>query len=81
MGLENFILACEKDNEQLRKDIDYYKNCNKRLKNNLQQKDKVIDECIELLDYYYISNMKYKDSQEEFKKLLGKLKQAKGEQL
>lgn len=37
MGLENFILTCEKDNEQLRKDIDYYKNYNKRLKKENQQ--------------------------------------------
>lgn len=25
MGLTNFILECEKDNEQLRNDINYYK--------------------------------------------------------
>lgn len=37
MSLENFILTCEKDNEQLRKDIDYYKNYNKRLKKENQQ--------------------------------------------
>lgn len=44
----------------------------------LDQKDKAIDECIELLEYYYIGNMKYKDSQGAFKRLLEKLKQAKG---
>lgn len=37
MGLENFILTCEKDNESLRKDINYYKNYNKRLKKENQQ--------------------------------------------
>lgn len=37
MGLENFILTCEKDNESLRKDIDYYKNYNKRLKKEKQE--------------------------------------------
>lgn len=37
MGLENFILTCEKDNESLRKDIDYYKNYNKRLKKENNQ--------------------------------------------
>ena len=42
MGLENFILTCEKDNEQLRKDIDYYKNYNKRLeKQNKQLKEQL----------------------------------------
>ena len=37
MGLENFILTCEKDNESLRKDINYYKNYNKRLKKENQE--------------------------------------------
>lgn len=37
MGLENFILTCEKDNKSLRKDIDYYKNYNKRLNKKNQQ--------------------------------------------
>lgn len=32
MGLTNFILTCEKDNEELRKDINYYKNMTSRLK-------------------------------------------------
>lgn len=37
MSLENFILTCEKDNESLRKDINYYKNYNKRLKKENQE--------------------------------------------
>lgn len=36
MGLNNFILTCEKDNTELRKDIEYYKNYNKRLKQKKQ---------------------------------------------
>ncbi len=52
MGLTNFMLTCEKDNEELRKDIKYYKNYNSRLKNQLQQKDKAIDECIELVNQW-----------------------------
>ena len=37
MGLTNFILECEKDNEQLRNDINYYKNFNKRLQQENKQ--------------------------------------------
>lgn len=44
MGLENFILTCEKDNEQLRKDIDYYKNYNKRLKKENQELKKQLED-------------------------------------
>ena len=50
MGLNNFILTCEKDNTELRKDIEYYKNYNKRLKQenkilreNAEHNDKVVD--------------------------------------
>lgn len=42
MGLTNFILTCEKDNEELRKDINYYKNMVSRLKKENQElKDKI----------------------------------------
>lgn len=37
MGLTNFILTCEKDNEELRKDINYYKNMVSRLKKENQE--------------------------------------------
>lgn len=37
MGLNNFILTCEKDNEELRKDINYYKNMTSRLKKEKQE--------------------------------------------
>ena len=57
MSLENFILTCEKDNEQLRKDVDYYKNYNKRLKKEIDQlkeqleaSEKARKEAIELLE-------------------------------
>ena len=43
MGLENFILTCEKDNKSLRKDIDYYKNYNKRLNKKNQQLKKQLE--------------------------------------
>ena len=44
MGLTNFILECEKDNEQLRNDINYYKNFNKRLQKENQKLKKKIEE-------------------------------------
>lgn len=37
MGLNNFILTCEKDNEELRKDLEYYKNMTSRLKKENQK--------------------------------------------
>ena len=37
MGLNNFILTCKKDNEELRKDINYYKNMTSRLKKENQE--------------------------------------------
>ncbi len=37
MGLNNFILTCEKDNEELRKDLEYYRNQNARLKKQNQE--------------------------------------------
>ena len=37
MGLQDFILNCEKDNKQLRKDIQYYKNKSQRLQQENQQ--------------------------------------------
>lgn len=44
MGLANFILECEKDNEQLRNDINYYKNFNKRLQKENKELKKQLEE-------------------------------------
>ena len=44
MGLTNFILECEKDNEQLRNDINYYKNFNKRLQKENKELKKQLEE-------------------------------------
>lgn len=42
MGLNDFILTCEKDNKELREDVNYYKNMVPRLKKeNKQLKEKV----------------------------------------
>ena len=45
MGLNNFILTCEKDNEELRKDINYYKNMTSRLKKENQELKKQLENC------------------------------------
>lgn len=44
MGLNSFILNCEKDNEELRKDINYYKNITSRLKKENQELKKQLEE-------------------------------------
>lgn len=44
MGLNNFILNCEKDNEGLREDIKYYKNYNQRLSKENQELKKQLEE-------------------------------------
>ena len=52
MGLTNFILECEKDNEQLRNDINYYKNFNKRLQQENKKYKEVIDKInLKIADY------------------------------
>ena len=43
MGLENFILTCEKDNEELRKDVNYYKNMASRLKKENEKLKKQLE--------------------------------------
>lgn len=58
MGLTNYILTCEKDNEELRYELNYYKNYSKRLKEKNAKYKKVIDklnklEDIRLLTMYF----------------------------
>lgn len=36
MGLNDFILTCEKDNKKLREDVNYYKNMASRLKKRIK---------------------------------------------
>ncbi len=45
MGLNDFILICEEENEKLKVDLDYYKRQNARLKIK-------IDDAIDVLDNY-----------------------------
>ena len=49
MGLEKFILTCEKDNKELRYDLSYYKSYSKRLKEKNEKYKEVIDKAIECI--------------------------------
>ena len=52
MGLNDFILNCERDNKDLRKDIEYYKNKNQRLQQENQELKKQLEqEKEELINY------------------------------
>lgn len=57
MGLNDFILNCERDNKELRKDIEYYKNKNQRLQQENQELKKQLEKCskINIADHKYSS--------------------------
>ena len=67
MGLTNFILECEKDNEQLRNDINYYKNFNKRLQKENKELKKQLEEANEKILLLQASEpmLNYKKALEE----------------
>lgn len=67
MGLENFILTCEKDNEELRKDVNYYKNMASRLKKKNQELKKHLDDANEKILLLQASEpmLNYKKALEE----------------
>lgn len=51
MGLNDFILTCEKDNKELREDVNYYKNMVSRLKKENQELMKIQSNWNELKNY------------------------------
>ena len=55
MGLENFILTCEKDNKELRYDLSYYKSYSKRLEEKNEKYKKVIDKAIKYIEQHAIT--------------------------
>lgn len=67
MGLNNFILTCEKDNEKLRKDINYYKNMTSRLKKENQELKKQLEDANEKIILLQASEpmLNYKKALEE----------------
>lgn len=52
MGLTNYILTCEKDNERLKYELSYYKGYSKRLKEKNTKYKEVIDKAIDKLYCY-----------------------------
>ncbi len=70
MGLIDFELICQKDNQQLREDLKYYKNQNARLKEQLKEEkrshefdERVVEQHHDFVDKHYAQ-------QKEFIKLL-----------
>lgn len=49
MGLNDFILNCEKNNKKLEKDIEYYKNKSQRLQQENQKYNETIDKAIKYI--------------------------------
>lgn len=49
MGLNDFILNCEKNNKKLEKDIEYYKNKSQRLQQENQKYKETIDKAIKYI--------------------------------
>ncbi len=67
MGLNDFILTCEKDNKKLREDVNYYKNMASRLKKKNQELKKHLDDANEKILLLQASEpmLNYKKSLEE----------------
>ena len=60
MSVNDFILNCEKDNKQLRKDIEYYKRKNTRLKQKNTEYKEVIDNLKDkLMEYFEVGRDSY----------------------
>ena len=73
MGLNNFILTCEKDNEELRKDINYYKNMASRLKKQLEVGKEQYNDLVEeksLQEQLSSNTLQLQTQQKEFIKYL-----------
>lgn len=59
MALNDFILNCEKENKQLRKDIDYYKNKNMRTERENSKLKQALNEIREYCSTKIIKSFKY----------------------
>lgn len=49
MGMYGFMLECEKQNKELTKNVEYYKNKSKRLETQLKKQKEIIDKAIEYI--------------------------------
>lgn len=77
MGLNDFILTCEKDNKELREDVNYYKNMVSRLKKENQELMKTQSNWNELKNYLekQIIDSKSESSQQYYFNTIYKLMQ------
>ena len=73
MGLENFILTCEKDNKELRYDLSYYKSYSKRLKENNEKYKKVIGNISEFINEYRKHRNTFKWNEQDYIDVIDKI--------
>ena len=73
MGLENFILTCEKDNEKLRYDLSYYKSYSKRLKEKNEKYKKVIGNISEFINEYRKHRNIFKWNEQDYIDVIDKI--------
>lgn len=73
MGLENFILTCEKDNKELRYDLSYYKGYSKRLKEKNEKYKKVIGNISEFINEYRKHRNTFKWNEQDYIDVIDKI--------
>lgn len=72
MGLNNFILTCERESKELKKDLEYYKNQNARLKKQLLITENGFKASTDELCEYAKENQELKSQLEEINKMIEK---------
>ena len=73
MGLTNYILTCEKDNEKLRYDLSYYKSYSKRLKEKNEKYKKVIGNISEFINEYRKHRNTFKWNEQDYIDVIDKI--------
>ena len=73
MGLTNYILTCEKDNEKLRYDLSYYKSYSKRLKEKNEKYKKVIGNISEFINEYRKHRNIFKWNEQDYIDVIDKI--------
>lgn len=73
MGLTNYILTCEKDNEKLRYDLSYYKSYSKRLKEKNEKYKKVIGNVSEFINEYRKHQNVFKWNEQDYIDVIDKI--------
>jgi hypothetical protein len=73
VGLTNYILTCEKDNEKLRYDLSYYKSYSKRLKEKNEKYKKVIGNVSEFINEYRKHRNVFKWNEQDYIDVIDKI--------